>query len=58
MLNKSGQTELKPGFIKLSPLADILIMFDGKDFDLLPENVEYDGSKWFIKSIEIMRLEY
>ena len=52
LLKLTGQTDMKPGFLKCSPLANSILNFDGNDFDLPPEYVEYDGSRWFIKSIE------
>jgi hypothetical protein len=49
LLNRPGQTETKSAFLKLTPLADRIVMFNGKDFDFLPEKVLYDGKIWVIK---------
>ncbi len=48
MLNKTGQTETKAGFLKLAPLAEKIVMFDGKDFDFSPEKINYTGTRFSI----------
>lgn len=48
LLNKPDTIEEKAGFTELKPMADRIVMFDGKEFDLLPEDIGFDGEKWCI----------
>jgi len=49
LLNKTGRSETKNGFVKLSPLANHIIMFDGKNFDIQAEDVSFDGERWHLQ---------
>ena len=49
LLNKTDNTEEKAGFTELKPMADRIVMFNGKEFDLRPEDISFDGEKWHIR---------
>lgn len=48
LLNTTDSTEEKTGFTELKPMADRIVMFNGKEFDLRPEDISFDGDKWII----------
>ena len=48
LLNKAGQSEMKPGFVKLLPRADKIVQFNGTDFSFNPEKIGYDGLRWHL----------
>lgn len=48
LLNTTDTIEEKAGFKELKPMADRIVMFNGKEFDLLPEEISFDGEKWCI----------
>ena len=48
LLNKSGQSETKDGFVKLSPLANRIVLFDGKGFNIQSEEISFDGERWHL----------
>ena len=47
LLNKAGQSEMKPGYVKLLTRADRIVQFNGTDFNLNPEKIGYDGVRWY-----------
>jgi len=47
LLNKAGQSEMKPGFVKLLTRADKIVQFNGTDFSFNPEKIGYDGLRWY-----------
>ena len=48
LFNKPDTIKEKAGYTELIPMADRIVMFDGKEFDLRPEDIDYDGEKWCI----------
>lgn len=48
LLNKTDSTEEKAGFTKLKLMADRIVMFNGKEFNLRPEDISFDGDKWIM----------
>lgn len=48
LLNRDDGRETKAGFINLSPLADKIVLFDGNEFDFLPENFLFENGRWVI----------
>jgi Ni2+-binding GTPase involved in maturation of urease and hydrogenase len=49
LLNKKGRCGQSPGFRKLSPLADCIVIFDGKTFSALPESIGFTESRWTLE---------
>jgi hypothetical protein len=49
VVNRPDRSDQKASFIKLVPLADKIILFDGKDFNFPPEDIFFDNSAWKIK---------
>ena len=49
MLNRVDGREIKAGFRKLNPLADKVVLFDGKGFDLSPDKIAFESNRWIFK---------
>ncbi|MDT8392380.1 MAG: hypothetical protein RQ761_00950 [Bacteroidales bacterium] len=46
MINRNDGRPDKKGFVQRLPLADLLIVFNGHDYDLHAERIRFDGSSW------------
>lgn len=49
ILNRPNRSELKEGFKKLSPFANKIVMFSGKEFNFSPEEIFFEDNTWKIK---------
>ncbi len=50
LLNKPDTIKEKAGFTELKPMADRIVMFDGEEFDLQPEDIKFNGAEWLLKA--------
>lgn len=46
MINRDDGRPRKESFVQRLPLADLLVVFNGRDYDQQAERIRFDGSSW------------
>lgn len=49
MINRTDGRVDKQSYIQRRSIADHVVFYDGKDYDIQPENFYFDGMKWVLK---------
>jgi molybdopterin-guanine dinucleotide biosynthesis protein len=51
LLNEDGRDEKKSSYMDLLPIADACVAFNGKEFDLAPGRIRFDGTSWMLDMV-------